>query len=400
MSLTRAAIEKNRITGIAMVVIVMAGISAFNGMPQNEDPGFIIRTAQVLTFFPGASPERVELLVSDKLEEVIQEIPQLDFVNSTSRDGVSEVFVNILESEKVMRPIWDDLRRKIERGSRNLPAGVIGPIVNDEFGDVFGTVVALIGEGYTYSELKEVADQVRNELLKIGDAAKVTIKGAQEEHIFVQYNNARLAELGLSASQLKNILSAQNILLPGGSVNTGDERIILEPSGNFESVEDLRRTVISVPGLSGLVYLQDIAQIYRGYVDPPTEIVRSGGIPALVLGVSLREGGNLITLGDEVMATLTTLQERYPIGIEFDVIYFQPEIVEKKVDAFVSNLIQAIVIVLIVDAGQPWRSHGSCCFLADSDDDGDEHLGDDDFRYRSGSDVSFRPDHLAWPLGG
>lgn len=348
MNLTRAAIEKNRITGIAMLVIVMAGISAFNGMPQNEDPGFIIRTAQVLTFFPGASPERVELLVSDKLEEVIQEIPQLDFVNSTSRDGVSEVFVNILESEKEMRPIWDDLRRKIERGSRNLPIGVVGPIVNDEFGDVFGTVVALTGEGYSYAELKEVADQVRNELLKIQDAAKVDIKGAQEEHVFVQYNNSRLAELGLSASQLKNILAAQNILLPGGSVNTGDERIILEPSGNFESVEELRRTVIGVPGTSDLVYLEDIAQVYRGYVDPPTEIVRSGGMPALVLGVSLREGGNLITLGEDVKATLAKLQERYPIGIEFDFIYFQPLIVEKKVDAFVSNLVQAIVIVLIV----------------------------------------------------
>jgi len=201
MSLTRAAIEKNRITVVAMMVIVMAGVSAYKGMPQNEDPGFIIRTAQALTFFPGASPERVELLVTDKLEEVIQEIPQLDFVASTSRDGVSEVFVNILESEKVMRPIWDDLRRRIERGSRNLPAGVIGPFVNDEFWDVFGTVVALTGGGYSYAELKEVADQVRNELLKISNAAKVSIKGAQDERVFVKYNNSRLAELVLTRSR-------------------------------------------------------------------------------------------------------------------------------------------------------------------------------------------------------
>lgn len=348
MSLTRAAIEKNRVTTAVMLVIVFAGLGAYQTMPQNEDPGFIIRTAQVLTFFPGASPERVELLVTDKLEEVVQEIPQLDFVNSTSRAGVSEVFVNILESERQMRPIWDDLRRKIQRGSRSLPDGVIGPFVNDEFGDVFGTVVALTGEGYTYAELKEVADQVRNELLKIPDAAKVEIKGEQDERVFVQYRNARLAEIGLSAIQLRNILSAQNILLPGGDVSTGDERIILEPSGNFESVEELRRTVISVPGRPELVYLEDIANVYRGYVDPPTAIVRSGGVPALVLGVSLRKEGNLIRLGDDVRATLASLQQRYPIGIEFDVIYFQPQIVEKKVDEFVSNLLQAIVIVLIV----------------------------------------------------
>ena len=348
MSLTQTAIEKSRVTAVALLVIVFAGATAYQSMPQNEDPGFIIRAAQVLTFFPGASPERVELLVSDKLEKVIQEIPELDFVTSTSRDGVSIIIVNILESEQNMRPIWDDLRRKIERGSRDLPDGVVGPFVNDEFGDVFGTVIALTGEGYTYAELKEVADQVRNVLLDIKDAAKVEIKGAQEEHVFVQYNNARLADLGISAFQLKNILSARNILLPGGDINTGDERIILEPSGNFESVEELRRTVINLPGGSDLVYLEDIAEVYRGYVDPPTEIVRSSNRPALVLGVSLREDGNLINLGNDVKSSIARLQERYPIGLEFDTIYFQPQIVERKVDEFVSNLLQAIVIVVVV----------------------------------------------------
>ncbi len=348
MSLTKQAIEKNRVTAAALLVVVLAGISSFQSMPQNEDPGFTIRVAQVLTFFPGASPDRVELLVSDKLEKVIQEIPQLDFVTSTSRDGVSIVLVNILESEREMRPIWDDLRRKVERGSRELPDGVIGPFVNDEFGDVFGTIVSLTGEDYTYAELKEVADQVRNVLLEISDAAKVEIKGIQDERIFVQYNNARLADLELSAFQLKNILSAQNILLPGGDINTGKERIILEPSGNFESVEELRRTVINLPGRNDLVYLEDIAEVYRGYVDPPTEIVRSSNTPALVLGISLREGGNLITLGEDVQRTIGKLQERYPIGLEFDTIYFQPQIVERKVDEFVSNLIQAMIIVMAV----------------------------------------------------
>ena len=261
---------------------------------------------------------------------------------------MSEVYVNILESEKQMRPIWDDMRRKIERGSRELPEGVIGPIVNDEFGDVFGTIITLTGEGYDYAELKDVADQVRNELLKIRDAAKVEIHGAQDERIFVEYNNARLAELGLSAIQLQNILKSRNILLPGGDISTGDERIVLEPSGNFESVEDLARTIINVPGSRQLVYLEDIASVSRGFIDPPQAKVRSSGTPALALGISLRKGGNLITLGQEVKQSIRKLQESYPFGLEFDIIAFQPEVVEKKVSQFVSNLLQAIIIVMIV----------------------------------------------------
>ena len=347
MSLTRQAIVRNRVTAAVLFVVVFAGYSAFQSMPQNEDPGFIIRTAQVLTFFPGASPERVELLVSDKLEKTIQEIPELDFVNSISRTGQSEVFVNILESEREMRPIWDDLRRKVERASRDLPDGVIGPFVNDEFGDVFGTILTLTGEGYSYAELKEVADQVRNALLLIPDVAKVDIHGAQEERIFVEYNNARLAELGISAIQLQRILENQNILLPGGAINTGDERITLEPSGNFESVEELQQTLINVPGESQLVYLNDIAHVVRGYIDPPRSKVNPSGIRALALGISLREGGNLITLGKDVTSTIRRLLERYPIGIEIEVISFQPAVVEKKVNEFVSNLFQAILMSLL-----------------------------------------------------
>lgn len=348
MDLTRQAIEKNRITAVALVLILYAGASAFLGMPQNEDPGFIIRTAQVLTFFPGASPDRVELLVTDKLEEAIQEIPELDYVNSISKSGVSEVFVNIQESETEMRPIWDDLRRKVERAARSLPEGTVGPFVNDEFGDVFGILIALTGDGFTYAELKDVADQVRNELLKIRDAAKVEIAGAQDERIFVEYSNAKLAEIGVSALYLKQVLEARNILLPGGDINTGQERIILEPSGNFESVEDLRRTILSVPGGTGLIYLEDIARVTRGTIDPPRSKVRASGVPALVLGVSMRDGGNLITLGKRVRETVRRLEQRYPIGIEFDIVAFQPEVVKKKVDDFVGNLLQAILIVTVV----------------------------------------------------
>jgi len=346
MSITQAAIEKNRVTAVALVVILFAGLGAYRDMPQNEDPGFIIRVALVVTYFPGASPERVEQLVTDRLEEAIQEIPELEFLSSESKTGVSLIYVNVLENYTDMRPIWDDLRRKVDRVRPELPEGVVGPIVNDEFGDVFGIIIALTGEGYTYAELKEVADDVRNELLLIDETAKVEIQGAQEERVFVEYNNARLAEFGLSPLQLAQILDTHNIIIPGGDVTTTGERIVLEPTGNFESVEDLRRSVIKLPGRQDLLYLQDLANVYRGYIDPPESMMEYSGRPCLGLAVSLREGGNVLSLGKQVKATIDRLQEVYPIGIQFDMVAFQPEHVSRKVDAFVNNLLQAVVIVL------------------------------------------------------
>jgi multidrug efflux pump subunit AcrB len=347
MKITRAAIEKNRITLVLLAVILVAGIGAFLKMPRAEDPGFTIRTAAVITYFPGASPERVELLVTDKIEKVIQEIPELDFVNSESKTSVSIVFVNIKESEKIMRPIWDKLRRKVD-GIRDLPEGVIGPFVNDEYGDVFGIMVALTGEGFSYTELKEVADQVREEFLNMPDAAKVEITGTQDERIFVEYDNARLSELGVSTYQLQQSLGSRNILISGGSVKMGDERIVLEPSGNFESVNDVGRTLIRIPSTGESVYLEDIATISRGYVDPPSSIFRSGNQYALALGITLREGGNIIRLGEQVEAKVTELEQLYPVGVDFDMVSYQHRIVDNKVNDFVSNLLQAVGIVVIV----------------------------------------------------
>ena len=348
MNITKFALEKKRITGAALIVILLSGIGAYNEMSRAEDPGFIIRTALVTTVFPGASPERVEQLVTDKLEKVIQEIPEIDFINSQSKPGVSVIFVNIKESYKRMRPIWDNLRRKVDRIKPDLPDGIIGPTVNDEFGDVFGTLIAITGDGYSYAELKEVADEARNELLLIEEAAKVDIAGIQEERVFVEYNNARLAELGVSPGQLQNILETRNIIFPGGQVFTRDEQILLEPSGNFGSVEELARTVIKIPGRPELIYLGDIAEIKRSYVDPSKRKTTYNGAPSLVLAVSLREGGNIVTLGDAVKEKLTRFRQLYPIGLDFEVIYFQPDFVEQKVDEFVSNLMQAVGIVMVV----------------------------------------------------
>ena len=348
MDLTRTAIEKNRITAVALLLLLIGGLSAYQGMPRAEDPGFTIRAAQVLTRFPGASPERVEQLVTDPIEEALQELPEIDFLASTSKTGVSIVMVHIRDEFDDMRPIWDKLRRKVERAAAQLPDGVIAPQVNDEFGDVFGIVITLTGDGYSYAELKRVADEVRDELLHVADVAKVDTYGAQDERIFVEYDNARLAELGLSPLQLKSMLESANIINPGGSIRTGAERIALEPSGNFESVDDLRRTVVTLPGRPEIVFLEDLADIYRGYVDPPASRVYASGEPALALGIAMRKGGNMITLGEGVSAAIERLQGIYPVGIEFDVVAFQPESVDRKVREFVVNLAQAVAVVLAV----------------------------------------------------
>lgn len=345
--ITQQSIKRNRLTIAVLLVIVLLGISTFQRMPRSEDPGFIIRTASVATLFPGASPERVELLVTDKIEKVIKEIPELDFVESESSTGLSFVLVNIKESYKDMRPIWDDLRRKIN-AIRGLPDGVIGPFVNDDYGDIFGIITTITGEGYSYAELKDIADDVRNELLLIEDAAKVDIYGVQDEQVFVEYDNAKLAELGMTTLQLSQYLGSQNILSSAGSVkSTAGERIALEPTGNFESVEEIRKTLIRLPGGETL-YLQDIANISRGYVDPHQSKMYVSGTKCLGLGISLREGGNMIALGRAIDATINRLQTLYPIGIEFETVAYIDKTVARKVDNFVSNLIQAVAIVLFV----------------------------------------------------
>ncbi len=315
-------------------------------MPRAYDPGFVIRVAQVITQLPGASPERMEELVSSKIEEKVKDISELDFVNSESRTGISIVSVNIKESYTDMRPIWDDLRRKMEDVQGDLPDGVLGPTVNDEFGDVYGIVMTMTGEGFTYSELEDIADDIKSSLLRLPEASKVEVFGEQEQRVFVEYDNARLAELGISPSQLTNILQSRNIVISGGAFTLGQERIALEPSGNFESLQDIGKTVIQIGGHS--LYLSDITTITSGYVDPPESMVHSSGVPSLAFAISMREGGNNIILGEQVNAQIDEFIATYPYGIEFDLVAFMPAEVDTKVKDFVVNLLQAIAIVSAV----------------------------------------------------
>jgi len=347
VNLTAKAIENNRITLTVIALVLLSGLIAFQQIPKAQDPGFIIRTVLITTRFPGASPERVEELVTDKIEKKVQEMPEIDNIVSESRTGISVIYVNFKESYRVMRPIFDDLRRKVNSIVDDLPLGTQAPEVNDEFGDVYGSVYTLNGDGFAYSELKAVADELRDVLLKEPDIAKVDIHGAQQEVIFVEYNNARLSELGLSPQQLAASLASVNILSSGGNIVSGRERITLEPTGNYESLKDLERTVIKLPS-GALVYLEDIADIYRGYKDPPRSIARVNGQPTLAIAVSMRDGGDILKLGDRLNVLMPELIAQYPWGIQLKKVWFQADLVRTNVNNFTNNLMQAVAIVIVV----------------------------------------------------
>ena len=345
MDLTRYAIDNRVVTFVALAAVALSGVSAYRELPRAEDPGFLVRNATVRTEFPGAAPERVELLVTDRIERALQEIPEVAHITSESRTGQSIVTVEVRESVTELRPVWDNLRRKVRDAENDLPRGVT-PVVDDELGDVFGTVVALTADGFSHAELEDMAEQAREVFLRIEDVAKVEIHGTQEERVFVDFDNARLSGLGLSVGQLQGILQASNIIVSGGAVETGVERIALEPTGNFTSVDDIRRTLITLPGAGQTVYLGDVATVRRGYAEPPREKVRANGLPALALAVSMRAGGNIVRLGENVRAAVADLEGRYPLGIAFDILAFQPEVVDRSVSAFVNSIVQAVGIVL------------------------------------------------------
>lgn len=333
---------------MTIVLLFVAGFIAYISMPRSENPLYTVRIARVVTQWPGASPQRVELLVTDKIEKKIQEIPEIDYIESESKTGISIITVHILDRYTKMRPIWDNLRRKVEDAQLELPDSSFKPHVNDEYGDIFGIVYGIVWDGFTYAEIKDVADDVRDELLLLPDVAKVDILGQQDERIFIDYNSDKLNEISLSTQQLSKILDERNIVKSGGLISRLDQQLAIEPTGNYVDVEDIKGTLIQIPNTTQLIRLADIADVYRGYIDPPNSIMHTNGYPSLGLAISMRQGGNILTLGRQVTRMMNRFQQNYPIGIEFRRVAYQPERVINKISEFVSNLMQAIVIVCLV----------------------------------------------------
>ena len=348
MNLTQWAFENNRVTAISVLLLLAAGMSSYFSLPKAQNPSFTIRTATVTTFFPGASPVRVEQLVTNTIEEKIQEMPEVDEITSESRTGISVISVDFLQSIDDMQPVFDDLRQKVEDIRGDLPSGASTPAVNDEYGDVYGHLYSLTGDGFSPAELEDWSEFVRDNLLKEPDVAKVDVYGDLQEVVYVDYQNARLTELKMSPQQLGQGLESLNILSSGGDIVVGDQRIELEPTGNFDSVEELSASLVSIPGSSALLELGDIAEVYRDYDEPADSKVRTTGTSGISLAISMRDGGNILELGEALEARVAQLQGMMPLGIELKPMFVQSELTAKSVNAFVENLIQAVLIVMVV----------------------------------------------------
>jgi multidrug efflux pump subunit AcrB len=349
MNLTKFAIEKSRITFTLLAVVVIMGLTLYKSLPRDSMPPYTVRVATIVSSFPGASPERVELLVTDKIEKKAQEIPEVKEINSTSRTGLSIVSVTLKDqvSPEELQSIWDKLRRKLN-GIRDLPNGVKPDLNDDDVGVVYGIIVGLISDGYSYTEMKDYADDLRDELINLDDAAKVEYGGVQDERVFIEFDEAQLKEYGLTSTSLQNIISTTNILDSGGEVNLDNERIILEPTGNYDSLEDIKNTLIPIGDGKQVVQLRDITNVRKGYIEPATSIVHVNGQPAISLSISLIDGANIIKLGEEVDKVINKWNKQLPIGMEIQRLSSLDTFVDKSIDGFISNLVQSIVIVLAV----------------------------------------------------
>jgi len=349
MNLTKFAIEKSRITFTLLAVVVIMGLTLYKSLPRDSMPPYTVRVATIISSFPGASPERVELLVTDKIEKIAQEIPEVKEINSTSRTGLSIVNVTLKDqvSSDNLQSVWDKLRRKIN-GIKGLPKDVKPKLDDDDVGVVYGISVGLISDGFSYTEMKDIADDLRDALIKLEDAAKVEFGGVQEERVFIEFDEAQLKEYGLTSTILKNTIASTNILDSGGEVNLEDEKIILEPTGNYDSLEDIQNTLIPIGDGKQVLRLRDITNIRKAYIEPATTIVHINAKPAVSLSISLIEGANIIKLGEEVDKLITKWNDDLPIGLEIKRLTSLDKFVDKSIGNFIGNLVQSIVIVLVV----------------------------------------------------
>jgi len=344
------AIRRGRLMGFLVLLIVFVGLFSYMQLGQLEDPEFTVRTAVVYTEYPGARALRVEQEVTERLERMIQQLDELDQVQSDSRDGESVIFVDIHDryDPEALRQIWDELRHKVNQAALELPDGVRGPFVDDDYGDVFALLIALTGEGYDYDVLDRLADNVRRDLLRVPGVAKVELFGRQGERVFVETSRDKIAEMGLSPLQVVQALNRQNVVDPAGFVELGPRQVRIFASGVFQSLEEIRGLSIHSPITGNLVYLRDFAEVRRGFADPPEALLRHQGQDALAIGIVPTQGVNVVDLGDRIKAQLSGIESTLPVGMSFGVIADQPREVQAAVGEFMINLITAVVIVIAV----------------------------------------------------
>jgi multidrug efflux pump len=356
-NLTEWALKHQTLVLYMMLMLTISGLLAYTKLGQSEDPPFTFKVMLVHTTWPGASAVEVEQQITDKLEKKIQEVPHLGYSSSYSRPGESMIFVVIKDDtvSKDIPEIWYQVRKKVSDIRNTLPQSIESLTFNDEFSDVYGSMYALTGDGFDNFALKKQAEIIRAELLNTPDVAKVDFFGERKQRIFIELSNAKLSTLGVSTTTLIGILQTQNAVVKGGTFDSPKERIRVEVSGRYNTLEELRE--IRLRANNQDFRLGDVARIYRGYENPPTSTVRYNGKETLLLGVSMRQGGDVIALGHELDKRMIRIQQNLPVGLSFETVTSQPKIVASSVNDFVESLIEALVIVLTVSLlSLGWRT--------------------------------------------
>ena len=349
MNIAQFFIEQRITTLVLTVVMIGAGMLSYQDLSRLEDPEFTIKDALVVTTYPGASAAEVEEEISDPLEIAVQNMGQIKRVVSRSARGLSTLTVTIKDKyDKTRLPqVWDELRRKISDAQGDLPPGAGVPLVIDDYGDVYGIFVAVYGEGFTYAELKDVVDMLRRELLLVDDVGKIDTFGERVEAVYVELNRDQMSQLGISEAVIINELREKNAVANAGRVEVGPEFITITPTGDITAVEQFESTLIS-GGSDRQIYLRDVANVRRGYVEPQDTLIRYDGNAAIGLGISTVSGGNVVRMGEALQKRVAELEERIPVGIEAGLVSIQSEAVAVAINSFIVSLLQAVAIVIVV----------------------------------------------------
>ncbi|RUM90276.1 MAG: AcrB/AcrD/AcrF family protein [Thermodesulfatator sp.] len=349
MNIAEFAIKKSVITWTLTFVVLILGYFAYMGLPRLEDPEFAIKEAVIITPYPGASPMEVQEEVTEVIEKAVQQMGQLKRVESYSSRGLSVVDVKIKDKYRKddLPQVWDELRRKMGDNEKNLPPGA-GPItVNDDFGDVYGVYFGLVGEGYTFAELKDIAELLQRELLVVQDVKKIELFGVRSEAIYVEMSRSKMAALGITRQDIFNALQAKNLPVDSGRIKFDTQYLAINPTGEFKSEKDFEKLFIASKQ-GKLIYLRDVATVKRGYVDPPSKVLRVDGQEGIGIAISTVLGGNAVTMGNAVLKRLAELDDQIPVGMELKEISMQSKSVTKAVNGFVINLLESVAIVIVV----------------------------------------------------
>jgi multidrug efflux pump subunit AcrB len=347
-NLSEWALKHRSFVVYLMLVVMIAGAMSYYQLGRNEDPAFTFRTMIVRAAWPGATLDETLNQVTERIEQTLQETPHLDFLRSFTSAGTTTIFVNLKGSTppSEVPDTWYHVRKSVADIRHTLPAGIVGPGFNDEFGDTFGIIYGFTADGFTHRELRDYVESVRSRLLRVPDVSKVEIIGAQDENIIIEFSTEKLAGLGIDRQSVIAALQAQNAVSPAGVLQTGDEKLALRVSGAFESELDILG--INIASNGRLIRLGDIAEVRRVYVDPPTAMFRANGKPAIGVAIAMREGGDILTLGRNLQRTMDEIIANLPLGIEPTLVANQSSVVNQAIGEFTTSLWQAIIIIMAV----------------------------------------------------